>query len=141
MFGGKDSSFRPGSDMRLRAREQGRLPSLSRLGVTWLSSFRDSREDKRVLQVQIVPLKEEATPRPGRPWVPGKGGAAGVLDPAALVTSVSRLFPGGPRVPPSLQRQSTRHCGQARHLLGEGRLDAMESRLAVLARPVKDRKL
>lgn len=74
MFGGKDSSFRPRSDMRLRAQERGCLPSLSRLGVTWLSSFRDSQEDKQVLQEQIVPLKEEATPRPGCPGVPGKEG-------------------------------------------------------------------
>lgn len=74
MFGGEDSSFHPRSDMRLRAPERGCLSSSSRLGVTWLSSFRDSQEDKQVLQEQIVPLKEEATPRPGCPWVPGKEG-------------------------------------------------------------------
>lgn len=46
-----------------------------------------------MLQEQIVPLKEEATPEPGCPRVPGKGGTgrtAGVLDPVAIVTSVSR---------------------------------------------------
>lgn len=70
--------------------------SSSGLGVTWPSSFRDSQEDKQVLQKQIVPLKEEATPKPGCARVPGVG-VVGLCD---LGLKMFRVC--GPRAPFSL---------------------------------------
>lgn len=70
--------------------------SSSGLGVTWPSSFRDSQEDKQVLQKQIVPLKEEATPKPGCSRVPGVG-VVGLCD---LGLKMFRVC--GPRAPFSL---------------------------------------
>lgn len=82
------SCFQQRCDRRLRTlgASGGCLPFSSGLGVTWPSSFRDSQENKQVLQEQIVPLKEEATPKPGCSKVPEKERAAGFLDPVVIVT-------------------------------------------------------
>lgn len=98
--------------------------SSSGLGVTWPSSFRDSQEDKQVLQKQIVPLKEEATPKPGCSRVPGVG-VVGLCD---LGLKMFRVC--GPRAPsPSSLKGSpvNLRCGQFRHLLEVSGLDSSET--------------
>lgn len=72
----RQSCFQQRCDTKVQAlgAAGGCLPLSSGLGVTWPSSFRDSQEDKQVLQEQIVPLTEEATPKPGFSRVPGKEG-------------------------------------------------------------------